>query len=73
MVVARTVESTAADKPTPLTCCQGHTLLEMMLSPILLYSELHDTDLGFMAEWPDGDLSSVKDTGKPAWSLQKST
>ena len=31
----------------------------------------HSTDLGFMAEWPDGSLSSVKGTWKPAWSLQK--
>ena len=33
----------------------------------------HTTDLGFMAEWPEGNLSSVKDTIKSAWSLQKST
>ncbi len=26
---------------------------------------------GFMAEWPDGSLSSVQDTWKPAWSLLK--
>ncbi len=28
---------------------------------------------GFMAEWPDGSLSSVQDTWKPAWSLLKNT
>ncbi len=27
------------------------------------------TSRGFMAEWPDGSLSSVQDTWKPAWSL----
>ncbi len=25
------------------------------------------TSRGFMAEWPDGNLSSVQDTWKPAW------
>ncbi len=29
------------------------------------------TSRGFMAEWPDGSLSSVQDTWKPAWSLLK--
>lgn len=33
----------------------------------------HSTDLGIMAEWPDGSLFSVKDTWKRAWSLPKST
>ncbi len=31
------------------------------------------TSRGFMAEWPDGSLSSVQDTWKPAWSLLKNT
>ena len=31
----------------------------------------HSTDLGFMAEWQDRSLSSMKDTGKLAWSLKK--
>ncbi len=31
------------------------------------------TSWGFMAEWPDGSLSSVQDTWKPAWSLLKNT
>ena len=30
----------------------------------------HSTNLGFMAEWPDRSLSSVKDTGKPTLSLK---
>ena len=33
----------------------------------------HSTDLGIMAEWPDGSLSSIKDTWRPSWTLQKST
>ncbi len=31
------------------------------------------TSRGFMAEWPDGSLSSVQGTWKPAWSLLKNT
>ncbi len=31
------------------------------------------TSRGFMAEWPDGSLSLVQDTWKPAWSLLKNT
>ena len=29
----------------------------------------YSTDLGFMAEWPDGSLFSIKDNRKPAWSF----
>ncbi len=31
------------------------------------------TSRSFMAEWPDGSLSSVQDSWKPAWSLLKNT